>query len=108
MDQFYANLAAVALMVELLVLVFLIRNWLFKRAVFQVIAILRRERSTCTERSKTPDELGLAPPGLFERFGKTRDYKPYALKALIQAGAVRTTEDGRVCLAEENLAEELQ
>jgi hypothetical protein len=33
-----------------------------------------------------------------------RDYKPYALTALMNAGVVKTTEDGKLYLSEEKLS----
>jgi hypothetical protein len=82
---------------------FVIPRILLRRAISQVISIFRKNHSLCSESPKTVDELGLAPRSLFERFFKPRDYKPYGLQLLINAGIVYRTEDGKLCLLEEKL-----
>jgi hypothetical protein len=82
---------------------FVIPSLMLRRAISQVIRIFRRNHSLCSESPKTVGELGLAPQGLMDRLFKPRDYKPYALQFLARAGAVRQTEDGKLCLVEEKL-----
>ena len=94
-----------ALLLLFVVGFFVIPNILLKRAVSQVIRIFRQHHCLCPHGSKTVEELGLKPPGLVDRMLKTRDYKPYALQMLIKTGVVRQTEDQRLCLSEEKLAE---
>jgi len=84
---------------------FLIPRWLMRRATRQVIKIFREHNATDNKNAKTIDELGLRPPGLMERMMRRRDYKPYALSALVNAGVVKTTEDGKLYLSEEKLAD---
>lgn len=86
-----------------LFLSFYIQGLMVKRAIFQVLQIFRREHSLCSQRPKKLEELGLQPPGLMERMFRLRDYKPYALQALVKAKAVRLGDDGRLCLREENV-----
>ena len=79
---------------------FVVQGLLIRRAAFRVIRIFRDEHSFCSEGYKSIDELGLRAKSFMERmfhFG-LRDYKPYALQVLIQAGIVRKTSDGKVCL----------
>jgi hypothetical protein len=86
----------------LLMAVFVVQGLLVRRAAFQVTKIFRENHSLCSQGYKTIDELGLRAPSFTERmfrFG-LRDYKPYALQALIQAGVVRDAPDGKVCLLE--------
>jgi len=81
---------------------FVVQGLLIRRAVFQAIRIFQDKHSLCSEGSKTIDELGMRAKSFMERmfhFG-LRDYKPYALQALIRAGIVRKTSDGKVCLLE--------
>jgi len=54
--------------------------------------------------AKTIDELGLRPLTLGQRLLRARDYKPRAMKALIEAKIILATEDGRLYISEENLA----
>ncbi len=108
MDGVVINFLALAVLFLLLLLTFLLRLYLMRRAVFQVIALLRTRHSSCSETPKTLDELGLRPPDLFARLTGPKDYKPYALEALIEMDAVRVMPDDRVCLIEGNLSSRLR
>jgi len=83
---------------------FVIPRILVKRAVNQVISILRQHNATSAKTAKTVDELKLAPRSFFEGMLKVRDYKPFALDMLQKANIVRLTEDGKLYLSEETLA----
>jgi hypothetical protein len=88
--------------VSILLAAFVVQGLMVRRAAFKVIRILRDNHSLCSEGYKTIDELGLRAKSFMERmfrFG-LRDYKPYALQALIRAEIVRSTSDGKVCLLE--------
>jgi hypothetical protein len=65
-----------------------------------VIAIFRNNSALDKKTAKTIDELGLSPHGMVERMFHTRDFKPYALNALVKAEVVKSTQDGRVYLDE--------
>jgi len=84
--------------------VFFIPRWLTRRAARQVIKILRKHNATDSKTARTVDELGLQTPGVLQRMGRRRDYKPLALNGLMQAGVIQVTEDGRLYLSEEKLA----
>ena len=75
-----------------------------KHAARQVIKIFRRHNATDSKNARTIDELGLRPPGILERMMRRRDYKPQALTALMQAGIIKATEDGKLYISEEKLA----
>jgi hypothetical protein len=68
-----------------------------------VIRIFRENSALDKKTAKTIDELGLRSRGFVEGMFHTRDFKPYALSALAKAGIVKSTEDGRLYLVEENL-----
>jgi hypothetical protein len=70
-----------------------------------VIRIFRKHNAVDSKSARTIDELGLRPPGMLQRMMRRRDYKPHALNALIQAGVIKTTDDGRFYLSEARLAE---
>jgi hypothetical protein len=89
----------------LLLGLFIIPRWLMKRAARQVIKIFRQHNATDSKTARTIDELGLRPPGVLERMMRRRDYKPHALNALMQAGIVQVTEDGKLYLSEARLGE---
>lgn len=107
MDPQMANFMALLFIGWLLFLAFYIPKIMMKRAVLQVIKIFRKSSSLCSQSPKGVEELGLQDPDFVDRLFKPRDYKPYALKALIMAGAVRENHDGRVCLLENKVPEVL-
>ncbi|MCJ7426464.1 MAG: hypothetical protein MUO17_04975 [Dehalococcoidales bacterium] len=82
---------------------FVIPRWRLKRAIRQVIAIFRQNSALDKKTAKTIDELGLKPRGFAERMFHGRDFKPYALNALVKAGIIKGTGDGRLYLAEDTL-----
>ena len=84
---------------------YFIPRWLTRRAARQVIKIFRDRNAVDSKTARTVDELGLRPPGVLERMMRRRDYKPQALNAMIQVGIIKTTDDGKVYLSEEKLAE---
>jgi hypothetical protein len=89
----------------LLLGLFIIPRWLMRRAARQVIKIFREQNATDSKKARTIDELGLRPPGVLERMMRRRDYKPHALNALLQAGIVQVTKDGKLYLSEAKLDE---
>ena len=95
----------VVLFALLLAGIFFIPRWLIRRAARQVIKIFRENNAIDSKNAKTIDALGLTPPGMLERMMRRRDYKPSALTVLISAGIVKRTEDGKLYLSEEKLAE---
>jgi len=95
----------ILLIVMFLLALFFIPRWMVKHAARQVIKIFRGHNATDSKTARTVDELGLRPLGFLERMMRRRDYKPQALNALMQAGIVKTTGDGRLYLSEDKLAE---
>ncbi|MFQ6122529.1 MAG: hypothetical protein ACE5LA_05670 [Dehalococcoidales bacterium] len=95
----------IILMVVIFILVLLVLpQFLVMRAVPKVIRIFRRHNAVGIKNAKTLDELGLKPQTMFDRMFRLRDYKPRALQLLIGATIVQMTEDGKLYLDEENLA----
>ena len=88
-----------------LVVLVVVPRWLVRRAAKQVIKIFRRQNATDSKSARTVDELGLRPPSFLQRMGRLRDYKPHALDALMRAGIVQVTENGKLYLSEEKLSE---
>ena len=84
---------------------FLIPSLLFRRAVKQVLNIFRRHSAIDARHAKTPEEMGLNPmPSMYRRMFWLRDYKPGALQYLIGVEVILSTEDGKLYLSEEKLA----
>ncbi len=105
MDPFLINLIFSMVLLTLMTAVVVIPGLLVRRAMGQVIRIFRSHHSLCQEDGSTADELGLAPRDFFQRIGRLKDYKPFALKILVESGVVRVAEDGKLCLDEERLRE---
>jgi hypothetical protein len=78
-------------------------RYLYKRAIRRVVALFRREGATNPKNAKTLAELGLARTGLADTLLRPRDYKPYALRTLVQANVIREAEGGRAYLSEDEL-----
>ncbi|HUT97007.1 MAG TPA: hypothetical protein VMW60_02685 [Dehalococcoidales bacterium] len=98
------TLAAIVLILILLLLgLYVIPRWRLKRAIRQVIAVFRRNSALDKKTAKAIDELGLKPRGFTEGMFRGRDFKPHALNALVKAEIVKSTEDGRLYLAEDVL-----
>lgn len=68
-----------------------------------MIKIFRQNSALDKKTAKTIDELGLRPRGFMEGMFHGRDFKPYALDALVKAEIIKSTEDGRIYLDEEKL-----
>ena len=87
---------------------FLIPRIMIRRALSQVIRIFRYHHALSPDSAKTAAELGFRPQNFLDRFLKTRDYKPYALQLLMQAGVIQLTPEGKMCLSEEKLEQFLR
>ena len=82
---------------------FVLPWWRIKRAVPQIVRIFREQNAIGIKNAKAPEELGVSLPGMMEGVLTRRDYKRYALKALIKAEVIQMTEDGKFYLSEEKL-----
>jgi hypothetical protein len=96
-------IAIIVIFVLLILALFIIPRWRLKRAIRQVIQIFRNSSATDFKNAKTADELGLRPPTMREEIFHSRDYKPYALSALIRAEIIQRTEGGKLYLSEDRL-----
>jgi hypothetical protein len=94
----------ILLIILLLAGLFFIPRWLTRHAARQVIKIFRENSAIDSKSARTIHELGLNPPGMWERMGRRRDYKPRALSILREAEIIKTTADGRLYLSEDKLA----
>ena len=84
---------------------FFIPQWRMKRTIPKVIRVFRECSAIDAKNARTIDELGLRPRGMMEGMLRGRDYRQYALTALMRAGIIETTDDGRLYLVEEKLFE---
>jgi hypothetical protein len=76
--------------------------YLTNRAVHQVIGAFCQNNALAFREAKSRDELGLTPPDLAQRLTHFRDYKPYALKFLIDRDIVHVTQNGKLYLTEDS------
>jgi hypothetical protein len=85
-----------------------VRTLLTRRAIFKVIEIFYQHHALGMEGAKTRHELGLERPDFIQRMMKPRDYKQYALQILIKRGIILEDEEGRLCMVEERLDQNLR
>lgn len=96
-------LLSVVLIVTLLAAI-VIPPRMLRKAVPQVINILREHGATDPEHAVRPDEVGLVQQSAWDRALKRRDYKPRALSGLLQIGVVDLNDEGKIYLNEAALA----
>ena len=82
---------------------FFILRFRMRRAISQVITIMRAHNATDPKNAKTDVEMGLVKRGMFTLSMRGRDFKPQALQSLLQAGIVELTDDFKYYLVEEKL-----
>jgi hypothetical protein len=100
---------ATALLILLIIILailgfFVVPRIRIRRAVNQVVAIFERNSALDARSAKTIDELRLRPQTFLEEMGRIRDFKPYALKVLMDAEVVCQTDGGRLYLSQDKLA----
>ena len=96
-------LVLILMVIACLAFMIVATTFMTKRAMMQVLRILKYHGALDAENAKTVDFMGLNPPSFRERLMKMRDYKPKALHFLMNFGIVQSTEDGRIYLSEEKL-----
>ena len=106
MPDWVINVSIIVLLaIFALLVMFFIPQWRVKRALPRVIRTFREHSAIEARHAKTVDELGLRPRGLLQQLIHGRDYKKYALTYLMNADIVQQTEDGKLYLSEDKLAE---
>jgi len=100
---------ATALLILLIIILailgfFVLPQIRMRRAVSQVVAIFERNNALDVRSARTIDELGLRPRTFLEGIGRIRDFKPYALKILMENEVVCQTDGGRFYLLQDKLA----
>lgn len=88
--------------------IFMLYFYLFRRAMFTVIALFREHNALEEINAKTLAELGLVPRHIFDPLKPAwRDYKPQALQSLIINEIIQVTADEKLYLSEKNLFERM-
>ena len=94
----------IILIILFLLAIFVLPQLMIARAVPRVIKIFRNGDAVGIRNAKSVEALGLQPKSIAERMMRLRDYKPRALDFLIQINVVQMTDEGKVYLSEEMLA----
>lgn len=99
------NILMIGLLLVLFILgVYVIPNWRFKRTARQVIAAFREKGAVTPQGAKTLEELGFQMRRSFvEQLLRGRDFRMYALQAMLKGDLVRATDDGRFYLIENKI-----
>lgn len=98
-----AVVVAVLALIVMVAVMWFVPRLMLKRAIRRVVQQFRTQGAISPESAKTPAELRLPQGGLFAGMGRMRDYRPYAIRLLRQAGIIMGTDDGTVYLCEEAL-----
>jgi hypothetical protein len=101
----YSSILVILIVLGGIVFALFISARMTKRAVGQVVAIFQKQNAIGIQQAKTLNELGLTPPSLMDRFTRARDYKQNALKILIKAEIIQATEEGKLFISAEKLAQ---
>ncbi len=88
--------------------VFVIPVLMTRLASNRVIKIFCQHQALTAAQARTPQDLGLAPLGFFDRLTKPRDYKQQALQYLRQTGVIQSTPDGRLYLSPATLKNDVR
>ena len=82
----------------------LLSRLLMVRAIKEIIRIFFNSSALDAQNAKTREELGIVPQSFLERMYRIRDYKPYALQTMLNAGIIQETSGARYYLSEEKLS----
>ena len=93
----------IAMFIVAILAMYYIPRLMINRAIYSVIHIFRQHDAVTIRDVKTLEELGLNQKPFYERLLRLRDYKPYALKILRNAGIIQMMDDGRLYLDEGQL-----
>jgi hypothetical protein len=83
---------------------FVLPQMRLRRAIKEVVAIFERNNALDAVSAKTIDELKLKPRTFLQGMGRLRDFKPYALRILMDADVVCQTDGGRLYLVRDKLS----
>ncbi|MDY6825586.1 MAG: hypothetical protein SVV67_00180 [Bacillota bacterium] len=95
-----ATVATILIFVILIALILIIPVIRVRSAMKAVIKIFRAHDATDIQHARTSAELQLNPKKFVERLFTLRDYKPDALKVLMESGVIKSTEEGKLFLSE--------
>ena len=94
----------VILVALMLFVMFILPQFLLRRAIPSLIRIFRQGKAVGIENAKTVEELGLKPKSMAQAIFRGREYKITALQVLRNANVIQSTEDGKLYLSENDLS----
>ncbi len=94
----------ILIIVGLIAAAFFGSTYMMKKAIRFIIRSLRDQGATSPQSAVWPASVGIKPRSFLQP-GIMRDYKPSAFQFLTNNDIVRMTEDGRIYLSEEALAQ---
>jgi hypothetical protein len=103
MNAININAPLILVMLILLVLSFRLSMSLARRAICKVISIFRQNNAVQYERALPLDSMGLRATNQLFAFRLLRDYKPWAIQTLMQAGVIRAAATNTFYLSEDTL-----
>ena len=96
----------VSLILLFILSVIFIPQWRMRRAVKQVLDRFRKQGATSPKSAQSMESMGLTlQQSMMSSLWKGRDFKPYAIKALIQHGIIVAQENGTYYLNERRTEE---
>jgi hypothetical protein len=105
MDSSTKTLIIIILVAILAILLsFVLSRMLLNRAMLQIIRKLRENNAVDAAKAIFAEDAGIKRRGVIA-FRALRDYKPMALDILVRTNIIRVTDDGRIYLSEETLAQ---
>ncbi len=94
----------ILIIILLLAVAFLGSNLMMRRALRTVIKMFRNGQARTPETAQYAEDLGIKRRTLLQ-FKALRDYKPTALQLLMRGEIILSTEEGKLYLNEERLAQ---
>jgi hypothetical protein len=85
------------------ILVIFVSGLMSRRTLQTLIKMFRNAQALSPETAKFADEIGFKDRSILI-FTIVRDYKPQALQLLIKENIIQVTEDGKLFLSEQTLA----
>lgn len=101
----YDILFWVGMVIAFILVVFFVPQWILVRNIPKVIRIFRNFNAINPKTARTIEEMGLKPKPMLERMFRRRDHKPRALQFMLRVALIEVTEDGKLYLDEEKLAQ---
>ena len=105
MSSMWTILVILLLIVIAVVSLFYIPRFMVRKAMKQIIRQLRGVGATSIKRAVTLEDIGIITKGIVGRMFSVRDYRPMAIRMLVQSNVLQETDSGKIFLSESTLAD---